>query len=82
MADAFAELRRFSALLGRRLGDVAAAVAAGDHGPVVIDHSGRPTMLLIRRFDRHTLARLRRAVGAVIARHGLPDQQAVLLRTR
>jgi hypothetical protein len=48
----------------------------------VIDHSGRPRMLLIRRFDRHTLARLRRAVGAVIARHGLPDQQAVLLRTR
>ncbi|MEV7628725.1 ANTAR domain-containing protein [Actinoplanes sp. NPDC089786] len=75
MAAAFDELRRYAALLGRRLGDVAAMVAAGDHGPDPAERAGLPRVLLIRRFDMNTLTRLRDAVAAATARHGLREAQ-------
>lgn len=71
MPAAFDELRRYAARLGRRLSDVAAAVAAGDHVPPMIDHSGRLRVLAISRFDVSSLSRLRAVVGAAAARHGM-----------
>ncbi|GAA2646002.1 ATP-binding protein [Paractinoplanes durhamensis] len=75
MGGAFAELRRFAARIGRRLSDVAAAVAAGDFGPALIDPAGPLRVLLVRRFSAETLSRVRAAVGQIVARHGLPEAQ-------
>jgi anti-sigma regulatory factor (Ser/Thr protein kinase)/GAF domain-containing protein len=75
MAAAFDELRRYAARVGRRLSDVAAAVAAGDYEPVTSDRRGQLRVLLIRRFDMRGLVRLRNATRAVTARHGVSDQR-------
>jgi anti-sigma regulatory factor (Ser/Thr protein kinase) len=75
MAAAFDELRGFSSRIGRRLSDVAAAVAAGDFGPPATAGTGL-RMLLIRYFDLETLARVRTAVRMVSVRQGVPDPQA------
>ena len=71
---AFDELRRLAARAGRRLSEVATAVAAGDFGPVTADEAGL-RVLLIRRFGPASLARLRTAAGVAAARHGLSSQQ-------
>jgi anti-sigma regulatory factor (Ser/Thr protein kinase)/GAF domain-containing protein len=74
MAAAFDELRRYAARVGRRLSDVAAAVAAGDFGPAMTDE-GALRVLLIRRFGWDTLAQLRSATGIAAARHGFSEAQ-------
>jgi anti-sigma regulatory factor (Ser/Thr protein kinase) len=77
MGPAFNELRRYAALTGHLLSDTAAAVTAGDYGPVLPGDSGRLRVLLIHRFARQaTMAGLRAAVSAVTARHGLSEPQA------
>jgi anti-sigma regulatory factor (Ser/Thr protein kinase) len=75
MAAAFGELRRYAARVGQRLSDVAAAVVAGDFGPVMVGRDGGLRVLLIRRFGPETLGSLRAATAAAAARHGLSDAQ-------
>ncbi|WIM99349.1 ANTAR domain-containing protein [Actinoplanes oblitus] len=75
MAGAFDELRRLATRLGQRLGDVAAAVTAGDYDDPATA-GGRLRMLLIRRFELATLTALRGGVHAALIRHGLPAPAA------
>jgi anti-sigma regulatory factor (Ser/Thr protein kinase)/GAF domain-containing protein len=75
MAGAFEELRRYAAAVGRRLSDVAAAVATGDFGPIGPERGPQLRVLLIRRFNVNTLGSLRAETQDAGDRHDLSPEQ-------